>query len=56
MVVNEVRTEYHHNVTQQLYVSARAWGVVRQLKDDTLRIVNNAVKALPEDAGGLELS
>lgn len=56
MVVSEVRNEYQHNVTQQLYVSTRAWSVVKQLKDDTLRIINNAVKGLPDDASGLDLS
>ena len=56
LVVNEIRNEYQHNITQQIYVSLRAWGVVKQLKDDTLSIVNNAAKALPETATGLELS
>jgi hypothetical protein len=56
LVVNEVRTEYQHNITQQIYVSLRAWGVVKQLKNDTLNIISNAVKALPENATGMELS
>lgn len=56
LVINEVRNEYQHNITQQIYVSLRAWGVVKQLKNDTLSIVNNAVKALPENAGGMDLS
>jgi len=56
LIVTEIRNEYQHNVTQQLYVSNRAWAVVKRVKDDTLSIVNNAVKALPENASGLELS
>jgi hypothetical protein len=56
LVVNEVRNEYQHNITQQIYVSLRAWGVVKQLKNDTLGIINNAAKALPENASGMELS
>ena len=56
MVVAEIRNEYQHNVTQQLYVTTRAWGVVKRMKDNTLSVVNNAVKALPENATGLELS
>src|ERR1700743_2412922 len=36
LVVAEIRNEYQHNVTQQLYVTTRAWGVVRRVKDDTL--------------------
>jgi hypothetical protein len=56
MVVTEIRNEYQHNVTQQIYVSARAWGIVRRVKDDTMSIVTNAVKGLPADASGLDLS
>ena len=56
LVVAEIREEYQHNVTQQLYVSTRAWGVTKRIKDDTLSIITNAIKALPENGTGLELS
>lgn len=56
LVVSEIREEYQHNVTQQIYVSSRAWGIVRRVKDDTISIVTNAVKGLPEGASGLDLS
>jgi hypothetical protein len=56
IVVTEIRNEYQHNITQQIYVSSRAWTVVKRVKDDTLSVVTNAVKALPEAATGLELS
>ena len=56
LIVAEIRSEYQHNVTQQLYVSARAWAVVKRMKDDTLSLVNNAAKTLPENATGMDLS
>jgi hypothetical protein len=56
LILEEVRNEYQHNITQQIYVSARAWSVVKRVKDDTLGIVNNSIKSLPETATGLELS
>ncbi|MBV8388492.1 MAG: hypothetical protein JO080_01695 [Mucilaginibacter sp.] len=56
IVANEIRNEFQHNITQQIYVSSRAWAVVNRVKDDTLSIVTNAVKALPETATGLDLS
>ena len=34
----------------------RTWGIVKQLKNDTLSIIGNAAKALPENASGMELS
>jgi len=56
LIAEDIRAEYQHNVTQQIYVSGRAWAVLKHVKDDTLNIVNNAVKSLPENASGLELS
>lgn len=56
LVVNEIRDEFQHNVTQQIYVSERAWNVVKRVKDDTMSVVTNALKALPDTATGLELS
>lgn len=56
MAVNEIKTEFQHNITQQLYVEAATWKVVRQLKDDTIAMINNGVKNLPADASGIELS
>lgn len=54
-IIAEVRNEFQHNVTQQIYVSARAWAVIKRVKEDTLKVVNSAVQALPPDANGLDL-
>ncbi len=56
MSVNEIKTEFQHNITQQLYLEAATWNVVRKLKDDTIAMINNAVKNLPESASAMELS
>jgi len=32
LVVDEIRNEYLHNITQQIYVSSRAWGVVKHVR------------------------
>src|ERR1700728_689267 len=45
LIAEDIRAEYQHNVTQQIYVSGRAWAVLKHVKDDTLNIVNNAVKS-----------
>lgn len=55
LIVNEVRSEFQHNVTQQLYVTSRAWSVTRRVKDDTLNVIANGLKTLPTNATGLEL-
>lgn len=55
-ILNEIKSEYQHNITQQLYVDSVTWVVVKKLKDDTVAMINHAVKGLPNDSNGIELS
>lgn len=56
IILSDIRAEYHHNISQQIYVSDRAWGVVKKIKDDTIGMINSAVNALPENASSIDLS
>ena len=56
LVINEVKSEFQHNITQQLYVNSTSWNVIRKLKDDTIAMINNVVQGLPETATGVDLS
>ncbi|MFD1256344.1 hypothetical protein ACFQ3S_06005 [Mucilaginibacter terrae] len=56
LAVQEVSNEYQHNITQQIYVSSRAWAVVRRLKIDTVNLLNSTLRGLPEGATGLDFS
>ena len=51
-----VREEFEHNVTQQIYVSDRAWSQVKMAKEETLRIVNIAFEQTGPGASGTALS
>ena len=52
----DIRAEFEHNLSQQLYVSEGAWNVVRSLKEETIAMINNASAGLPPQATGLDLS
>lgn len=56
LVAEEIRNEYQHNITQQIYVNLRAWSVVKKLKEDTLALINNSLRELPATASGLDLA
>jgi hypothetical protein len=51
-----IREEYEHNVTQQIYVSDKAWSQVKMAKEETLRIVNIAYEQTWVNANGTALS
>lgn len=56
LATSEIKNEFQHNISQQLYVDANTWEVIRKLKDDTIAMVNTAAAQLPDTAAGLELS
>ena len=56
VLISEIRNEFQHNISQQIYISYEAWATVRKIKDDTLVLINNMISALPTDVTGLEAS
>ena len=41
-LLQAIREEYDHNVSQQLFVSPQAWEMVRNSKEETIKIINIA--------------
>lgn len=51
-----VRTEFEHNLSQQIYVSSTAWDTVKLAKEEIIKIINIAASQLRDDATSNELS
>jgi hypothetical protein len=51
-----IRAEYEHNLSQQIYISADAWNVIRNAKEGTLKMVNRAAMQVNPDGPALDLS
>jgi len=56
VILSDIRAEYQHNISQQIYVSDTSWNIVRKMKDETIAMVHNAVSGLPDNASAVELS
>ena len=56
LVISEIRLEYQHNISQQIYISDSAWKTVRQVKEETISMINNTVNVLPENTSSVDLS
>lgn len=56
LLIDEIRAEYQHNITQQLYVSDAAWSITERIKDNTVALIRNAGERLPATASAKELS
>ena len=55
-LIKTIKTEYEHNISQQIYVSANAWHLVKTAKEETIKLVNISVTKVPENAKGQELA
>lgn len=51
-----IQTEFEHNYTQQLYVSAEAWNLVVASKNELIKFITLAASTQPEDASAVQLS
>ncbi len=56
IIIADIKAEYQHNISQQIYVSSTTWNVVKKIKEDTVSIINSATSVLPEHATSADLS
>ena len=56
VLLDEIRNEYNHNVSQQVYMSEAVWTLVRNSREDLVMTINEAASGLPETATGLDLA
>ncbi|MFM2266824.1 MAG: hypothetical protein RL757_265 [Bacteroidota bacterium] len=49
-----IQQEFEHNVTQQIYVSADLWNILKTARDHTAEIINYVSAKVPADAPSVE--
>ena len=52
----EIRNEYNHNVSQQVYMSEEVWNLIRNAKEDLTVTINESANEVAPDANSLELA
>jgi hypothetical protein len=55
-LILNIRDEFEHNLSQQVYVTTQAWELVRNAKEDMIKLVNTAATKLNDNASAMELS
>lgn len=55
-LLKAIRDEYDHNVAQQLFITTGLWEMVRNSKEETVKIVNIAGKQMPATAMSTDLA
>jgi hypothetical protein len=56
VMLNAIREEYEHNVTQQLFVKPELWEAISKMKDQNSYIINQLAAIEPAHATALDLN
>ncbi|MCD6063962.1 MAG: hypothetical protein K0R82_1873 [Flavipsychrobacter sp.] len=54
-LVFNIKTEFEHNLSQQIYVSKQVWDTVKGVKEQEINMINQIAKQLQPDAPAHEL-
>ena len=56
ILLDEIRNEYNHNVSQQIYMSENVWNMIKNSKEDLVIMINEASTQLAPEATSLDLA
>jgi len=55
-LLTTIRSEFEHNLSQQIYMSPQAWEVIRNARSTMIKIINSEMEKMPKKATGMEFS
>jgi hypothetical protein len=56
IILNEIREEFNHNLSQQVYMSIGTWDLIKNTVEDVIALVNTSSEKLKEDAKSVDLA
>ncbi|HDR90239.1 MAG TPA: hypothetical protein ENN63_11515 [Bacteroidetes bacterium] len=51
-----IRAEFEHNLSQQIYITPQAWEVVKNAKNNTIKLINTSADKVKPNAPAMELN
>jgi glucan phosphorylase len=55
-LVKSVRSEFEHNLAQQIFISTGTWEIIRNSKDEVIKLVHMAGSQMNEKSTSTDLS
>ncbi len=55
-LVNAIKSEYEHNLSQQIYISEGSWQFVKTAKEEIIQLINISSSKVSSDANSSELA
>jgi len=56
LLLRELREEYNHNLSQQVYMTDETWNLIKNAMEEVVMIINESASGLADDAKALELA
>jgi hypothetical protein len=56
LMITEIREEFNHNLSQQIYMSDESWKHIKNTVEDIIALINTSAQKLGEDARSVELA
>jgi len=54
-LIKTIRSEYEHNIAQQIYMSNASWELVKSAKEEIIKVINASAHKVGDNSDGLEL-
>lgn len=55
-LIKNIKSEYEHNLSQQIYISAGAWELVKNAKEEIIKLINITSTKIGHDQSSNELA
>ena len=55
-LLTEIRQEYNHNISQQIYLEKKSWMLVRSSMEELVMTINDAAAPMEEESTALDLA
>jgi len=56
ILLREIREEFNHNLSQQLYMSDEAWNLAKKAMEEVVSTINTSASEMVDDASGIDLA
>ena len=56
VLIREIREEYSHNLSQQIYMGQGVWALIRNAMEDMVSVTNTSAQGLDPQAPSIELA
>ncbi len=55
-MLQQIRAEFEHNISQQIYLTSETWDLVRNSKESLIKLINVAANDMEDKASAMKLS